>query len=265
LSGRSILLWWEQGLGDTLQFCRYAERVADLGATVILETQPQLTELLQTLPRAVVLKSGDPRPRFDYQCPLMSLPLAFGTTLSTIPCPGGYLRADPARVEYWRDRLGRSDTPRIGLVWSGSQAHKNDRNRSLSLSLLLPFLPPAIQYISLQVDMRESDRETLNLRPDILDCSESLRSFADTAALCECLDLVVAVDTSVAHLSAAIGQQTWVLLPYTADWRWLLNRTDSPWYETMRLYRQDVPGDWTGALTRLRDDLSQRFFTDEMR
>jgi tetratricopeptide (TPR) repeat protein len=261
LSGRTILLWCEQGLGDTLQFCRYAELVADLGATVILEVQPQLLGVLANLPGALVMKCGDARPRFDYQCPLMSLPRAFKTTLATIPSPGKYLRTDPARVAHWRDRLGPGAKPRIGLVWSGSRAHSNDRNRSVSLSLLLQFLPPAFQYISLQVDAREIDRATLGRRPEIMDCGVNLRDFADTAALCECLDLVITVDTSVAHLSAAIGQQTWVLLPFAADWRWLLDRTDSPWYEAVRLYRQDAVGEWTGVLGRLHEDLSQRFAT----
>jgi tetratricopeptide (TPR) repeat protein len=259
LSGRTILLWWEQGLGDTLQFCRYAALVADLGASVILEVQPPLLGVVATLPRILVVKPGDARPRFDFQCPLMSLPLAFKTTLSTIPSAGNYLRTDPAKVDYWRARLGPGEKPRIGLVWSGSRVHKNDRNRSLPLSLLLEFLPPEIQCISLQVDVREIDRATLDQRPDILDCGASCGDFADTAALCQCLDLVISVDTSVAHLSAAIGKQTWVLLPFAPDWRWLLDRSDSPWYEAVSLYRQDAAGEWTEALARLRDDLAQQF------
>lgn len=253
LAGRRILLWWEQGLGDTLQFCRYAALVADLGATVVLEVQPQLAQVLTALPAiSHLVCSGDALPAFDYHCSLMSLPLAFNTTLDTVPCPGGYLRSDPARVERWRSALGERTKPRIGLVWSGSRENRHDRNRSIALSLLLEFLPDECQYVSLQKDPREADRATLGARPDILDLGVD---FADTAALCECLDLVISVDTSVAHLSAAIGNRTWVLLPFSADWRWLLDRDDSPWYGAVRLYRQERIGDWTAALTKLRADV----------
>jgi tetratricopeptide (TPR) repeat protein len=259
LSGRTILLWWEQGLGDTLQFCRYAPLLKNMGATVILEVQPQLAGLLADLPADVVAKSGDALPPFDYHCPLMSLPLACKTDLSNIPSPGKYLRSDPARIAQWRASLGADARPRVGLVWSGSRAHRNDHNRSISLSLLLQFLPPEMQYLSLQTEVRDADRATLQQRPDIVDCGAQLGDFRDTAALCESLDLVISVDTSVAHLSAALGQQTWVLLPFTSDWRWLLDRQDSPWYQSIKLYRQDILGDWTGALTRLREDLLQKF------
>jgi tetratricopeptide (TPR) repeat protein len=259
LFGRTILLWCEQGLGDTLQFCRYAPLLANWGATVILQAPPPLVDLLASLPQVRVVKFGDPLPRFDCQCPLMSLPLAFKTTLQTIPSPRGYLQSDPARVAQLRATLAKSDRPRIGLVWSGSRSHRNDRNRSIAVSLLLHFLPSGLQYISLQMDMRDIDRAVLDQRPDITDCADEIHDFRDTAALCESLDLLISVDTSVAHLSAAIGKETWVLLPFSPDWRWLLDRPDSPWYEALRLYRQDAIGDWTATLARLRQDLLQKF------
>jgi tetratricopeptide (TPR) repeat protein len=259
LAGRTILLWWEQGLGDTLQFCRYVPLVASLGATVILEVQPQLVGVLADSTQALVRESGDALPHFDYQCPLMSLPLAFKTTLSSIPFPGKYLQSDPSRVSHWREKLGARYKPRVGLVWSGSTAHRNDHNRSVALSQLLQFLPGDLQYVSLQVDVRDEDREALNQRPDILDCGLHFRDFRDTAALCESLDLLITVDTSVAHLGGALGKQTWVLLPFASDWRWLLDRMDSPWYASLRLYRQDGMGNWGGTLARLNDDLRQHF------
>jgi tetratricopeptide (TPR) repeat protein len=255
IAGRRILLWWEQGLGDTLQFCRYAPLVADLGATVVLQVQPQLLGVLATLPGIEhLVGAGDALPEFDCHCPLMSLPLAFGTALNTIPSAGRYLASDPARVDRWRTKLGERFKPRIGLVWSGSRENRNDRNRSMSLSLLLQYLPEEFQYVSLQKDVRDADRAALAARPDILDCAVD---FPETAALCECLDLVISVDTSVAHLSAAIGKKTWILLPSSADWRWLLDRDDTPWYDAVRLYRQDRAGGWIPALSKLRTDLRQ--------
>jgi tetratricopeptide (TPR) repeat protein len=257
IAGRTVLLWWEQGLGDTLQFCRYAPLVAQMGGNVVLEVQPQLQGVLSALPGIARLAGpGDALPDIDYHCPLMSLPLAFGTTLATIPRSGGYLTGDAARVHHWRRALGAAVKPRIGLVWSGSRDNRNDRNRSIALSLLLQYLPDGIQYVSLQKDVRDADRDTLTGRPDIMDCAVD---FADTAALCECLDLVISVDTSVAHLSAALGRRTWILLSFNADWRWLLERDDSPWYDAVRLYRQDRVGDWAAALSKLEGDLLREF------
>jgi hypothetical protein len=200
--------------------------------------------------------TGGALPAFDCHCPLMSLPLAFKTTLQTIPFPERYIALDPARVECWRARLGARTRPRIGLAWSGSRQNRNDRNRSVALARLLQFLPPEFQYVSLQTDVRDADRETLLGRPDITDIAADFR---DTAAVCECLDLVISVDTSLAHLSAAIGKETWIPLSFNADWRWLLEREDSPWYRAVRLYRQETSGDWTAALSRLGADLKRRF------
>jgi tetratricopeptide (TPR) repeat protein len=258
VAGRTVLLHSEQGLGDTLQFCRYAALVAQRGAKVILEVQPPLTDLLAQLPDvSQVVARGAPLPDFDFHCPLMSLPLAFETNLHSIPGTARYLSGAAAKISSWRARLGDGTEPRIGLVWSGSATKRNDRHRSLRLAELVPHLPPGLRYVSLQKEVREGDRQVLRETPAILDFSNRLLDFSDTAALCECMDLVLSVDTSVAHLSAALGKPTWILLPFTPDWRWLLDREDSPWYPTARLYRQATPGDWTRVLERARADLTR--------
>ena len=204
-----------------------------------------------------VLAQGSVLPDADFHCPLMSLPLAFNTTLDGIPAPAPP-RPDPVTQERWRARLGERTRPRIGLVWSGSVSHLNDRRRSVPLAEWVVHLPGEFHYVSLQKDVREADRRTLDALPQILDLSDELTDFADTAAAIECLDLVVSVDTSVAHLSATLGRQTWIVLPFNPDWRWLLKRRDSPWYRSVTLYRQEHPGDRQSVLTQLGADL-QRF------
>jgi tetratricopeptide (TPR) repeat protein len=257
LAGRTILLFAEQGLGDTLQFCRYAPLLAHGGAKTILEVQPPLVSLLASLPGvAQVLPRGGALPAFDYWCPLMSLPSVFKTTVDTIPRSEKYLRADSADVARWRARLPASRGPYVGLVWSGRAAHKNDHNRSLPFAKLLEHLPAGYRYVSLQKDVRDADRSVLRDASTVVDIAEDLRDFRDTAAVCECMDGVISVDTSVAHLSAALGKRTYVLLPIHPDWRWLLERGDSPWYPTASLYRQERRGDWSGALETLSADLT---------
>jgi tetratricopeptide (TPR) repeat protein len=260
LAGKTILLHDEQGLGDTLQFCRYAKLVADQGATVILGVQKPLQGLLSGLAGVTqVVSEGVGVPDFDYHCPLMSLPLAFNTQLHTIPAPTGYLRADTVMSARWRARLSPSAAPRIGLVWSGNTVHANDRHRSIPLVELLGSLPSHFQYVSLQKDLRAGDEPLLRDHPSLIHVADELRDFSDTAALCQCLDLVIAVDTSVAHLNGALGNKTWTLLPFSPDWRWLLQRADSPWYPSMKLYRQLRPGDWQEVLARVSLDLSRTF------
>jgi len=195
-------------------------------------------------------------PFFDYQCSLMSLPLAFRTNLTTIPWNDPYLFIDANRVAEWSSRLGSKLKPRVGLAWSGNPHHKNDHNRSLLLEDLLPFLPNQFEYISLQIEVREVDKLTLDLNPHILSFVSHLNDFLDTAALINNLDLVISVDTSVAHLSGALGKKTLVLLPDIPDWRWLLAREDSPWYPTMQLYRQLETDDWNSVLVKLKLDLN---------
>jgi tetratricopeptide (TPR) repeat protein len=258
IAGKTILLHGEQGLGDTLQFCRYAKLVADLGARVLLEVQKPLKPLLDGLAGvSQVIATGSALPQFDFRCSLMSLPLAFGTRLDTIPFSAGYLRSDAAKVASWRERLGERARPRIGLVWSGSRTHSNDRFRSVALAQLMPHLPAELQYICLQTDVRDADRQTLRANPHIIDPGDERRDFSDTAALAECMDVIIGVDTSVVHLGGALGKATWILLPSNADWRWLLDRRDSPWYSQVKLYRQDRIGDWNGVFAQLERDLSR--------
>jgi tetratricopeptide (TPR) repeat protein len=257
LKDKTILLYAEQGFGDTIHFCRYASLVADLGAHVILEVQPPLVNLLTHLQNNIkVIAQGDKLPAFDYQCPLMSLPLAFKTELHSIPASVPYLKSNKTKVSDWQVRLGEKTKPRVGVVWSGSAVHRNDHNRSLSLAQLLSCLPSDNEYISLQKEIRAPDKRLLAKHPEIQHFGDSLQDFTDTAALCELMDFVISVDTSVAHLAGALGKKTYLLLPFLPDWRWLLDRDDSPWYPTFKLYRQQKVGDWAWVLEKLKTDLA---------
>jgi hypothetical protein len=195
-------------------------------------------------------------PPFDFHCPIMSLPLLFRTTLETIPAPASYLPTPAGdRRQVWEDRLGDHDRLRVGLVWSGNPKHKNDHNRSILLRTLSSILDADATFVSLQKDPRSIDKEILLERTDIVDLTAHLTDFMETAALISCLDLVITVDTSVAHLAGALGCPTWILLPYTPDWRWLLDRDDSPWYPTVRLFRQTETRDYASVLDRVRTEL----------
>jgi tetratricopeptide (TPR) repeat protein len=256
IAGKRLLLYSEGGLGDTLQFCRYATLSAAQGATVFLEVQPPLLSLLANLEGvSQVIAAGSPLPPFDYQCPLMSLPLAFKTSLDTIPAPRKYLHSDKAKVARWHTLLGERSRPRIGLVWSGNRNNWIDPRRSIRLADWVKHLPAEFQYFCVQKDVREADRAVLDSSPFIVSLDDHLQDFSDTAALCACMDVVISVDTSVAHLNGALGNETWMLLPFTPDWRWMLDRNDSPWYPTMKLYRQKTAGDWNEVFARVATDL----------
>lgn len=256
LAGRTLLLHAEQGLGDTIQFARYAPALAARGAKVVLGVQPALKGLLGSLDGvAAVVSQGDPLPAVDLQYPMASLPLAFATDLASIPRRVPYLKADPARVAHWRERLP-GEAPRVGLAWSGSRTHVNDHNRSLRLRQLAPMLRRGdVCFVGLQQDIREVDAPDLQAAP-ALGFGRAFRDFADTAAVVSQLDLVISVDTSVAHLAGALARPVWVLLPFVPDWRWLLDREDSPWYPTARLFRQPKPGDWANVIERLDAELA---------
>jgi len=259
IAGKRLLIHCEQGLGDTLQFCRFARSVADLGGIVFLEVQQSLVGLLQGLAGvAQVIAQGSPLPEFDYHCPMMSLPLALRTTVATIPGADGYLHGDPAQVAWWQARLGERTRPRIGLVWSGNPAQANDRKRSCALAGWIEHLPREFDYFCLQKDIRPQDEVTLAANPWIARHDE-VGTMSGTAALCECLDLIISVCTSGAHLSGALGRPTWILLAFDAEWRWLHARSDTPWYRSARLYRQPAIGDWQSVLTRVRADLIATF------
>lgn len=253
IAGKTILLHSEQGFGDTIQFCRYVPLVTARGTRVILEVQDSLRELAATLAAPVeVVSRGPPLPDFDLHCPLLSLPLAFSTRIATIPSATPYLSADPQAIVDWETRLGPPGRRRIGLAWSGRPAHTNDHNRSIPLRSMLPLLNGIdATFVSLQRDVRPADADVLRERNDVLPFGNDLKNFADTAALIANLDLIIAVDTSVAHLAGALAKPVWLLLPYIPDWRWLLDRDDTPWYPTARLFRQDETRRWEPVVTRI--------------
>lgn len=260
LSGKTILLHAEHGFGDTLQFCRYIPLVAAKGARVVLEVPPALKSLCRTLEGVdTLLDTSEDLPAFDLQTPLMSLPLAFGTRIDSIPATVPYLHADPEKLSAWQALLGPRTKPLVGLVWSGSQQHGNDQNRSLPVSLLGGLIGRAAEFICLQKEFRNDDETLVRQQFNIRTFSEKLQDFSDTAALVAALDLVITVDTSVAHLAGAQGKPVWILLPFAPDFRWLLERTDSPWYPSARLFRQPGPGQWDPVLAELRKALTEQF------
>jgi hypothetical protein len=257
IAGKSLLVYSEIGLGDTLQFCRYATLLSTLQVAVVLQVQSPLVELLAQLDGvARIVAEGQPLPAFDFHCPLLSLPLACKTQLDTIPAPRKYLSGNPARVAQWRARLG-NERLRVGLVWRGDPNNPDDTHRSIPLNDMLQQLPLDVRYISLQKDLSEEERQLVHANPALVCLADEL-NFTEAAAVCECMDLVISVDTSVAHLSAALGKPTWVLLPFSPDCRWLLNRKDSPWYPTVTLYRQGSIGDWRDPLARVAADLKKQ-------
>jgi tetratricopeptide (TPR) repeat protein len=258
LAGKRILVHAEQGLGDTLQFVRYVALLSARDAVVYVEVQPALKSLLTSLEGATkVFAQGEPLPEFDFQCPLLSLPLAFDTGLSTIPAPVGYVRAPADRSALWRARLGGAG-PLVGIVWSGNPNHENDHNRSLRLAEFSRIFSAAeIRFVSLQKQPALLEEAALSAQANVSNIAPQLTDFADTAAVIANLDAVIAVDTSVAHLAGALGKPIWILLPFAPDWRWLLGRDDTPWYPSAKLYRQEKIGDWSAPLERVLVDLEK--------
>ncbi|MFZ9299010.1 MAG: tetratricopeptide repeat protein, partial [Hylemonella sp.] len=269
IAGKTILLHAEQGMGDTIQFCRFARLVKALGARVLLEVPKALASLLCGLEGVdELLVSGAGLPPFDYHCPLMSLPLALGTDLSNIPSAQQYIHADTQKVAYWQQRLGPASGKRVGLVWNGGfRANQpelwavNER-RNISLEQLSRALNTLnVSFYSLQKgDPAESElrgqEQKYWPRGNLTNLADELADFSDTAALIENLDLVISVDTSTAHLAAALRKPTWILNRFDTCWRWMLNRTDSPWYESVRLYRQGTMNCWEPVLERVANDLA---------
>ncbi len=260
LSGKTILLHAEQGLGDNIQFCRYVPLVARLGAKVILEVPEPLIALLRDIEGvSAVVEQGWPLPRFDYHCPMMSLPLAFKMTQETIPFAGSYLRADASKVAHWRGRLGQDQRRRVGLVWHGGfrpdrpdLAGVNER-RNIPVQMMAAFKAVDCCYVSLQKgDPAEAQFRQLQQTgwngPQLLNPVDELKDFSDTAALICALDLVISVDTAVAHLAGALGKPVWLLNRFDSCWRWMVNRQDSPWYQSMRIFNQSTLGDWDGVI-----------------
>ena len=256
LAGKTILLHTEQGFGDSIQMYRYVPMVEALGAKVVLEVQQPLVGLISTLKDSIrVIPRGSPLPEFDCHCPLMSLPLAFKTTVSTIPAKIPYLATDPNKQKQWQNRMGAKTKPQIGLVWSGAQIHKNDHNRSIPLDMLSPLLDLGLEFHCLQKEIRPAGRELLVKHHRIKTYENDLNDFSDTAALVAQMNLVISVDTSVAHLAGALGKPVWILLPFASDYRWFMEREDSPWYPTARLFRQPQIGDWTRVIEKVVAEL----------
>jgi tetratricopeptide (TPR) repeat protein len=270
LEGKTILLHAEEGIGDAIQFCRYAGAVAALGASVILEVQKPIVGLLRQLEGvATVIERGQKLPAFDYHCPLLSLPLAFKTKLASIPQPTPYLRADETRLRHWRERIGSGLKLKVGLAWSGGRHSGNaewrtiNEKRNIPLKIFSQGLNAVdVDFFSLQkgeqaeaeIRLRQRDYWPRGNFHDFMDEDKEL---ADTAAIIANLDLVVSVDTSIAHLSAALGKPTWILLKYDNDWRWLAAREDSPWYQSVKLYRQGDDQRWEPVLRRVASDLTK--------
>jgi len=266
--GRTLLIRAEQGFGDTLQFCRYAPLAAMRGLRVILEVQSPLVNIMKSLPGIEqVIAQGNALPDFDFYCPMMSLPAAFNTTLETIPCSVPYLGVNGESVEKWRDRLqdDAGKMLKVGLVWSGKPRAQSpdliavDRRRSMSPELLAPLINVSgIKYYSLQKTGQSAPREF-----GFIDYMDECSDFSDTAALIANLDLVISVDTAVAHLAGALGKPVWILNRFDSCWRWFKEREDSPWYPTLRLIRQPEPGDWKSVILRAENDLCSNVAKNE--
>ncbi len=256
IAGKTLFIHWEQGLGDTIQFYRYAKLAAARGARVVLSAQDPLIDLLQAADRGIQIIGPTDKPAsFDFHCPLMSLPLAFGTTPTTIPAERRYLFSDQGTRAAWASRLRPSARPKIGLVWSGGHRHANDHNRSIALERLVPLFSDDVDWVCLQKELIAKDVGLLRQLGRVAFYGDEVRDFTDTAALIDLTDLVITVDTSAAHLAGAMGKPVFILLPYTSDWRWLLDRDDSPWYASARLYRQQKPGDWTSVIEQVKTDV----------
>jgi Flp pilus assembly protein TadD len=258
LAGKIIHVYSEQGLGDSIMFVRYAPMLAARGATVIAGLLPQAKVLATEINGVTPVAPGDPLPSFDIQAPLLSLPHLLRTRIDTIPADVPYIRPRADRVEAWRDRLPRGKALTVGVVWAGGKDFAGDRNRSIAIQQFEAlFDASGISFVSLQRDLRDGDAERLRQWPDVRHFGEQLTDFADTAAVISMLDLVISVDTSVAHLAGAMAKPVWILLPLVPDFRWLLGRSDSPWYPTARLFRQPKHGDWESVLANVKAALTE--------
>jgi hypothetical protein len=257
LAGKTIYLYIEQGYGDAIMFARYAPLVAARGARVLFCVRPPVKTLLAGMPGVTVGVPGDQGPRFQYMCPLLSLPRIFKTTIDTIPADVPYIHASPDRIEKWKSRIPQDARLKVGLVWAGGRDFSGDHARTIGIEPFTPLLgDPRIRYVSLHAELRADDAALMTAHPEIIHFGSDLQDFADTAAVISQLDLVISVDTGVAHLAGAMAKPVWILLPFAPDFRWLLEREDSPWYPTARLFRQPRRGDWASVIARVRDALA---------
>ncbi len=260
LPRKTVLLHAEQGLGDTIQFARYVPILAETGAKIVLEVPSELTALLARLDGgATIIARGEVAPPYDVHCPLGSLPLALGTEPDTVPAQIPYLSADEASLAKWSARIGALARPRIAIAWSGNVNHFNDRNRSIAFARLEPLFAQGggAHFISIQRDVRSEDVEKLAGETHVTHVGGELENFTDTSAVIALCDLVICVDTAVAHLAGAMGRPLWVLIPFAPDWRWTLAGETSPWYPTARLFRQSAIGDWDGVIAGVAGELAR--------
>lgn len=250
LHGKTILLHGEQGLGDNIQFIRYAEMVKARGANVIMPCNPALVRLFRTVKGIDrIIEEGEAIPHYDCRAPFMSLPHVFSTTLEAIPAKIPYLSADPAMAAHWQERLSGLAGKKIGIVWRGNPGHTNDHNRSMPVEQMAKiFAGLQVALVVLQKDAAAAELDVLKRDHQVVNAGLDLKDFADSAALVKNLDLVVTVDTAVCHLAGALGAKTWTLLAYGPDWRWMLGRADTPWYPTMALFRQRGVDDWASVV-----------------
>lgn len=253
MPGRTILIMWEQGLGDTIQFIRYAAMVKAMGMRVVVVCQESLGRLLKGVAGIdALVPEGRSRPAADVWAPLLSLPRLLGTRVETVPAAVPYLAAEPALAESWRERLGARRALRVGLIWAGNPSFGIDRDRSPRLDWFQPLLEtPGVAFYGLQMGDGRRDLEGRTLPPSFTDLGSGITDFADTAAIMANLDLVISSCTATAHLAGALGRPVWIALPRVPDWRWLTGREDSPWYPTARLFRQERAGDWAGVFARI--------------
>jgi tetratricopeptide (TPR) repeat protein len=261
IEGRTIFLYAEQGFGDTIQFIRFVPLVAERRATVIIECQRELKSLLQTVQGvAKVITNEDQLPDFDIHCPLLSLPLLLGIALESIPAAVPYIAIESMLIAKWKERLKHDNSQfKIGIVWSGNPRNMIFLKKSFALNTFLPLASlDKITLYSLQKGeaAREAKNPPQGMR--LIDYTDEINEFLDTAAFIKNLDLVISIDTAVAHLAGALGKTVWTLLPFSPDWRWMLNREDSPWYPTMRLFRQSSPGDWETVIEKVSNDLHEK-------
>ena len=256
LHNKTLLVESEQGFGDVIQFVRYIPMLEKIGAKVILEIPKVMTSIIKSLHgNFLVIEKGQLLPNFDYHIPIMSLPLAFNTSINNIPALIPYLFSDKTKREYWNKKIKKKTKPRIGLVWSGSINHTNDKNRSLLLKDFEPILGLPFEFHSLQKEVRENDQKTFFEFQLIHDHQNELNDFSDTAALIDEMDLIVSVDTSVAHLAGALGKNVWIILPYASDYRWMIDRNDTPWYPTCTLFRKSKIDDWSDIILEIKYEL----------
>jgi tetratricopeptide (TPR) repeat protein len=261
LTGLTVLLQAEQGFGDSIQFIRYASMIARKGAKVIAECQKELRSLFKNTAGIHAVLADDARPqRFDLSCPLLSLPFLFDTTLETIPAEVPYMQAEPSLVHKWGNLLQQDKSKlKIGLVWAGRLSHRNDHNRSCLLDVFSPLAHlNDISFFSLQKGEGRAQAKNPPQGMNLIDYTDDIHDFSDTAAIIVNLDLIISADTAAAHLAGALGKPVWTLIPFAPDWRWMLNREDSPWYPTMRLFRQPAPGDWESVMIKVADELRDK-------